>query len=507
MRLTRTIAALLAILMLLSCLAACGEAIDDPAATTAGGDLTDAVTETTAETVISDDLPTDLFYDGDKVVFLSRYREGWTSGEIAVEGLKSEPVNDAVYERNKAVEERLGVEIVSIEEPGDSAYIVVDKAALAVQAGTHEYDVLAAACYTTLNQSISGTFADLRKSLYLDLDKPYWSQGFNEVVEYHGAQFAITGDALLSLYRFAFVTIFNKALFTDANQPFLYEAVENGEWTLDKQISLVPIFHQDNGNGEQDEEGDIYGLVSCDYVSTDPYWSSCMVDIIKKDANGDYEFVFDSGKLHSVGDKVLRLFFETEDGTYDYKMNGENLEQISIRDMFARGDAAMATLRILELESEMMRGMEDEFGVVPMPKFDEAQTEYRTLLHDQFTVFSVLNTVTEDRLDEVGAVLEAMASVSYRTVRPAYYETTLRTQIAKDPQSAEMFDLIIDNTYMDAGILYTIPLSTFHDNFRRIIGSGKNTVSSDYKRISTVTQKSLRTMCGRLDRVLSGKLR
>jgi hypothetical protein len=232
-----------------------------------------------------------------------------------------------------------------------------------------------------------------------------------------------------------------------------------------------------------------------------------MVDIIKKDANGDYEFVFDSGKLHSVGDKVLRLFFETEDGTYDYKMNGENLEQISIRDMFARGDAAMATLRILELESEMMRGMEDEFGVVPMPKFDEAQTEYRTLLHDQFTVFSVLNTVTEERLDEVGAVLEAMASVSYRTVRPAYYETTLRTQIAKDLQSAEMFDLIIDNTYMDAGILYTIPLSTFHDNFRRIIGSGKNTVSSDYKRISTVTQKSLRTMCGRLDRVLSGKLR
>jgi hypothetical protein len=44
MRLTRTIAALLAILMLLSCLAACGEAVDDPAATTAGGDSTDAVT-------------------------------------------------------------------------------------------------------------------------------------------------------------------------------------------------------------------------------------------------------------------------------------------------------------------------------------------------------------------------------------------------------------------------------------------------------------------------------
>jgi hypothetical protein len=170
--------------------------------------------------------------------------------------------------------------------------------------------------------------------------------------------------------------------------------------------------------------------------------------------------------------------------------------------MFARGDAAMATLRILELESEMMRGMEDEFGVVPMPKFDEAQTEYRTLLHDQFTVFSVLNTVTEDRLDEVGAVLEAMASVSYKTVRPAYYETTLRTKIAKDPQSAEMFDLIIDNVYMDAGILYTIALNTFHNTFREIIGSGENTVISGYKRQAITVEKALSTMCKRLDRIL-----
>lgn len=234
-----------------------------------------------------------------------------------------------------------------------------------------------------------------------------------------------------------------------------------------------------------------------------------MVDIIKKDANGDYEFVFDSGKLHDVCDKVLMLFFETNGGTYDYKMEQENTEQYKIRDMFARGGAAMATIRILELENSAIRGMEQEFGVVPMPKFDENQKEYRTLLHDQFTILSILTTVTkeEGRLDEVGAVLEAMASISYKTVRPAYYETTLRTQIAKDPQSAEMFDLIIDNIYMDAGIIYTIPLNTFHDYFRRIVGSGENTVTSEYKSVSTQTKKSLTSMAKRLERVISGKKR
>ena len=502
MKKTQLWAALLATSMLLGTLCACGEAAD-PIETSVIDNTTVAETEPESETELSDDLPDDLYYDDDEIVILSRYREGWTSGEIAVEKLISEPVNDAVYERNKAVEERLGVKLNSIEEPGDSAYIVTNKASTSVKSGTHEYDILAAACYVAVNESLNGTFANMRKSLYIDFDKPWWSQGYNEVVEYQGAQYCGLSSALLSQYRFAFVTLFNKDMFTDVGQPFLYDAVDNGTWTLDKQISLIPIFHQDNGNNVQDEEDDIFGFVSCDYVSTDPYWSSCMVDIIKKNGSGEYEFVFNSGKLHEVGEKVLHLFYETGGGTYDYKMETENAEQYKIRDMFARGGAAMATIRILEMENEAIRGMKQEFGVVPMPKYDEAQKEYRTLLHDQFTVFSILNTVGEKRLDEVGAVLEAMASISYKTVRPAYYETTLRTKIAKDPQSAEMFDIIVDNIYIDAGIVYTIPLSTFHSYFREIIGSKENTVISKYKSVSNMTQRALNGMCKRLERIES----
>ncbi|MBE6559280.1 MAG: hypothetical protein E7661_09780 [Ruminococcaceae bacterium] len=499
----RILSAILAAATLLSTFCACGKS-DAEVGTTANTDADTAVV-TEAETEISDDLPDDLNYNGDEVVILSRYREGWTSGEIAVEKVIGEPVNDAVYERNKAVEERLGVKLVSVEEPGDSAYIVTNKASTSVKSGTHEFDILAAACYVAVNESLNGTFADMRKSLYIDFDKPWWSQGYNEVVEYQGAQFCGLSSALLSQYRFAFVTLFNKDLFAERNQPLLYEYVDNGTWTLDKQISLIPVFHVDNGNGVQDEEEDIYGFVSCDYVSTDPYWSSCMVDIIKKNAEGEYEFVFDSGKLHSVCEKVLELFYETNNGTYDYKMEIENAEQYKIRDMFGRGGAAMATIRILEMENEAIRGMKQEFGVVPIPKYDEEQKEYRTLLHDQFTVFSILTTVSkkEGRLDEIGAVLEAMSSVSYKTVRPAYYETTLRTKIAKDPQSARMFDIIIDNIYIDAGIIYTIPLSTFHNYFREIVGSKENTVISQYKSVTTMASRALTTMSKRLTRMIN----
>ena len=101
MKLTRILAALLATLMLVGSLAACGGPVEEPDTTAPDG--TDAATETEGETELTDSLPDDLDYEEDEIVILSRYREGWTSGEIAVKGLISEPVNDAVFERNKAV--------------------------------------------------------------------------------------------------------------------------------------------------------------------------------------------------------------------------------------------------------------------------------------------------------------------------------------------------------------------------------------------------------------------
>ena len=170
MKLTRILAALLALLMQVGSFAACGGPVEEPATTAPAG--TNAATETEGETELTDNLPDDLDYEEDEIVILSRYREGWTSGEIAVKELISEPVNDAVFERNKSVEERLNVKINSVEEITDDAYVITTKASTAVHAGTHEYDIIASACYVGVNESINGTFADMRKSLYIDFDQP-----------------------------------------------------------------------------------------------------------------------------------------------------------------------------------------------------------------------------------------------------------------------------------------------------------------------------------------------
>ncbi len=478
MKSKRILSALLATLMLSSTLVSCATT-DEPDDT--GSSLTTAAV-TEEDTGLRDNLPDDLDYDDEEITFLSNARAE-TLAEIAVEKVMGEPVNDAVFERNMTVENRLGVKIVNIEEPGGA----VDKVATAVKANSREYDVMAAECYLTLAKTIEGIFADLNGTEYLDLEQPWWSQGLNETISHQDSQYVAAGSMLLSLYRFGFVTVFNKRLFTDASQPLLYDLVENGTWTLDKQIELIPLFHRDNGNGVQDLEGDIYGFITTDFTNVDAYWSACQLQIIGKDADNEYEFVFDSARVFDAADKLIKLYHDTDSGIYAAFHTDE--EWITIRQMFADGYGAMATFRLLELENEVMRNMTDEFGVAPIPKYDEAQKEYRTLLHDQFTVIAIPTTVSGKRLDMVSATLEALSSTGYRIVKPVYYEETLRTKIAQDPQSAEMMDIIVNGVYIDAGIIYVSSLNYFHHELRNIVKSGQNDTVSRFKSKSKLASK------------------
>ncbi len=486
----RIISAFLAVLMLTGSLSACGTPADQPSDTLPNDQTTGSVEG--QETELTDDLPDDLYYNGDEITILSRYQEGGTSGEIAVDGLINEPVNDAVYERNLSVENRLGVKIVSVEEHVEEFSHVATKITTLIQSGVDDFDIAVPTGATGASPALDGMFVNLRDTAYLDFDKPWWSQGFNESAEYQGKQYMATGAMLITMYRFAFVTVFNQDLFIERDQPFLYEYVENGTWTLDKQISLVPIFHEDNGNSKQDKVGDVYGFISNhNMIGVDPYWSACDVPVLGKNEFGEYEVVLDLDRLHSMTEKTLQLFYETDNATYRMGHIIYDAEQADIRQMFADGYGAMATLRVLELENGAMRSMESKYGVVPMPKLNEEQENYGTVCHNIYSVVCIPITVEETRRDEISAVLEAMAYTSYKILRPAYYETTLRTKLSQDPQSAAMMDIIFDNLSYDPGMLYCVALGSFHDQYRSVMASKRNNIVSLFKRYTNIMNKGV----------------
>ena len=106
--------------------------------------------------------------------------------------------------------------------------------------------------------------------------------------------------------------------------------------------------------------------------------------------------------------------------------------------------------------AQNLRDMEADFGIIPVPKYDEAQEQYFSTV-TKYTAATVCipNTSAID-WDMTGAVVELMNAEGHYGLHEAYYENNLGSKISRDVQSTEMLDLIFSNRIYDAGEIYEL---------------------------------------------------
>ena len=489
----RISAFILAVLMLLPMIVSCAETqdVDD---TTAPASVTDApsATEDTApvETELkSAVLPDDLNFGGEVVTVLSR-DASFVSDEMWVDDQNGSMVNDAIYKRNEKIMQDLNVEIESIKLKGD-AYAVSTELRNSANNGEAYFDIAANSTYSTIMYTAENIFVDLTDCEYLDLEAIYWSQGYNESASIGNSQYLATGALALSLYRLMFITFYHKTLLDAAQYENLYTVVDEGRWTLDYQIQLSKDLFKDADGSGTVSEGDTVGFASSTLSYIDPYWSSCDLTILGKDADNLLVYSLDLERMSNVIDKLIVLFKESN-AWFD-ESSGDDGKQTAMSNLFATGLVGTATMRLGSVETEQFITMSDEYGIIPMPKYDEAQEKYYTFLHDQFTSFGIPSALSRDpeRVQMIGAVMEAMAVESYKSVVPTYYEVALKGRYLEDSDSWRMLDMIYENIKVDAGVLYTKNIESVHQTPRDMVLNGRNTVASMMKKISTRVEKVL----------------
>jgi hypothetical protein len=162
-----------------------------------------------------------------------------------------------------------------------------------------------------------------------------------------------------------------------------------------------------------------------------------------------------------------------------------NGEQKEIAKKFAKGEAAMATIRLIEVEDASSIGNKsDTYSILPIPKLEKTQQEYYSFIHDSFTGMAIPATTKAEDLETIGKVLEKLGSESYKTVTQAYFEKALKGQYTTNEESVEMLDMIMNNVKIDAGVIYTKALESVHQQFRNImlnaIRNGKGNQTSTY---------------------------
>ena len=397
----------------------------------------------------------DLDYSGRTVTILSRpSTDECAQNEISVEELTNEPVNDAVFNRNAFVCETLGLkEIKNVSAPsGPYSGSIGEKVNIMVSSGDQTYDIVAGSVYydtPLINQGMMYDLYDNGIETYLDPSKPWWAHYWIEQAETGDRLYCITGAPALSLTRLMFVMYYNKDLGESLGVEDMYNVVNEGRWTVDYLNETVsPLYRSLNGDDEKDAE-DQYGLLINHYENCDMFWSSFDMSMVRRNDEGWFEF--DSSgqeKISSAFEKVFYLIRENP-GTFD---TGTSEGFDKARDMFSDGNALFAALHLYFAESKEMRNMQDEYGILPIPKYDETQKNYYTYSHDQYSVFMIPKTVADPGMS--GAVLEIMAYESYRSLQPTYYDLVLKGRYANDPQSRSILDTVTANIMVDSSWIY-----------------------------------------------------
>ena len=93
-------------------------------------------------------------------------------------------------------------------------------------------------------------------------------------------------------------------------------------------------------------------------------------------------------------------------------------------EVFAKGNIGF--IPNLMSKSTLLRDMNDEYGIIPYPKYDEQQDSYITDIHDAAMMAAL--PANCGKVDAVCATMESLASLGYRNVIPVYYEIALKTK-------------------------------------------------------------------------------
>lgn len=398
---------------------------------------------TTAEpesTAISDDLP-DIDFEGREFRILTC---DYLLDDYLAEEENGSLMNDTIYRRNRKVEDRFGVSI-STFSAGDFG-TTTTTAKSSILSGEDEFDLVINHMIDNSNLAVSGLFADFNSIDYVSPEKPWWNSSAYENLSIDGYVWLMVGDISPYFLRYNYVVYFNKRL-TDEysiDEDALYSDAMAGKWTIDRYSELTKdIWNDLNGNNEADEN-DLYGLTAQVSSYVTPFIYSFGETTVKKDENDIPKLAMDAEKFSAITEKVYKLIYEQQ-GTLP--SNNWTLHS----DTFIDGRAVFMN-GVLAHSIEYFTDMKDDYGILPYPKWDEAQEGYYTMADGCAPLIAVPKTVKDT--DFVGIITEAMAYESYQSVTPVLYETALKVRGARDEKSLAVIDLAVRCGVVDFGFVF-----------------------------------------------------
>ena len=365
----------------------------------------------------------------------------WAKNHLEVEEQDGDLFNDAIYERNRTIEELFNCELVFEEID----WIYAPDVGKEVMAGDSTYDVWYV--YDILILDCIEYLLPWESLVHVDLSQPWWNPLATDVFELAGNHYAAAGNYSVSVLSRASGFTFNKEIYNSLGyDKTLYDFVHDNEWTVDKMLEVCVSGYKDiNGNGQVDDN-DQYGVNGSYKELYNRLFLGSGIQYIKMDDHGlpVFSLADDSAAIN----KILHIIDLFSDKRAFSPVAGTLPETQGLGSLNA-GTLLMTIDNLNGLEHN--RDLDLDLGFVPCPKFDADQDRYYAPSFGA-EVAVLLKTLPEDRWENIGILVEAMNYYSDAFVIPMYKEVLIKTKYARDEESGQMLDIVIDSISFEFGL-------------------------------------------------------
>ena len=248
--------------------------------------------------------------------------------------------------------------------------------------------------------------------------------------------------------------VFNKGIYAnyDLDSTFgdIYSIVRDGKWTFEMMSAMATSVSSDlNGDGAM-TDADLYGLMYQRDTLTS-FFTAFDINLATKNSEDIPEMTLASDRNFTVTEHIFDLIYREDYCMHVMKYFGEQDYTDKMVEMFQGDRALMMWIRLRDVED--LRSMEADFGILPMPKYEDSDDSYRSAVNSYVGTMTCIPQTNYDP-EMTGYFIEALASESHYTVIPEYYNINLQGKISRDEESREMLDLIFSNRHYDLGEIY-----------------------------------------------------
>ena len=382
--------------------------------------------ETEPETEATLNLPEELDLEGKTISMLVKEEDsiGNVEGdELAVAAytaqINAEELLNAKYEFQ--ISSVVPIEISNLVHAGEDAY------AAAAHSGRWYASFF-----------LDGIFHDIKNLEYIDLDKPWWYKDYIESVSVN----INNPNILVSDMTWYPIGLLQGILINDRlmNQYLqisnndLYQIVLDGKWTTDKFLSFTENVYTDvNGNGQYDDT-DIYPWMNEAHYSITPLVYGSGISMESRDKDGYPVLAINNELVYNQVEKLFN-FFKSDTCLY----TNDNITQKN----FSAGTVLMIKIRLADT-FWYLREMEDDYCIVPLPKYDESIANYTSFPEGGIQWYGVPITVSDTAA--VSAAIEALSYFGHQFIKPTVIEQSLKKKYTRDDMSSQVIDIMIEHS-------------------------------------------------------------